>query len=138
MLNNATNFKLPLLTGKIVKGVVEDNNDPLHMGRLKVRVDGLHSIKMLTEDLPWVMSLEYFSNSNDDTITIGSTTYDKNELRNSVTHGRWHINYDTGIVTFYDYRKEYDYNFEEDIYMGDLYNFVYFNTMTENIKKKLH
>lgn len=64
MLNNATNFKLPLLTGKIVKGVVEDNNDPLHMGRLKVRVDGLHSIKMLTEDLPWVMSLEYFSNSN--------------------------------------------------------------------------
>lgn len=77
-------------------------------------------------------------NSNDDTITIGSTTYDKNKLRNSVTHGRWHINYDTGIVTFYDYRKEYDYNFEEDIYMGDLYNFVYFNTMTENIKKKLH
>ena len=63
MLNNATNFKLPLLTGKIVKGVVEDNHDPLHMGRLKVRVDGLHSIKMLTEDLPWVMSLEYFSNS---------------------------------------------------------------------------
>lgn len=61
MLNNTNDFKLPLLTGKIVNGIVEENNDPLHFGRIKVRVENLHSEKMKTEDLPWVMSLNYTS-----------------------------------------------------------------------------
>lgn len=61
MLNNTNDFKLPLLTGKIVNGIVEDNNDPLHLGRIKVRVVNLHSNDMQTEDLPWVMSLNYTS-----------------------------------------------------------------------------
>jgi len=37
-------------------GVVEDNQDPLELGRVRVRVEGLHSNKLEdidTEDLPW-------------------------------------------------------------------------------------
>lgn len=64
MLNNAVDFKLPLLTGKIVNGVVEDNNDPLKLGRLRVRVDNIHPSDMLTDQLPWVMSLNFYSSVN--------------------------------------------------------------------------
>ena len=39
-------------------GVVEDNNDPLKVGRVKVRVAGVHSSDktiLPTEDLPWAI-----------------------------------------------------------------------------------
>lgn len=64
MLNNSTDFRLPLLTGKIVNGIVEDNKDPMHLGRIKVRVDGLHSKKMQTSDLPWIMNTRFFSSAS--------------------------------------------------------------------------
>jgi hypothetical protein len=46
---------------KICRGVVEDNNDPLKLGRVKVRIWGLHTDKKIkddyegipTEELPW-------------------------------------------------------------------------------------
>jgi len=36
-------------------GVVEDNNDPKYLGRVRVRIQGTHSSKISTGDLPWAM-----------------------------------------------------------------------------------
>ncbi len=44
--------------GQFFTGIVEDRNDPLHLGRTKVRVVGLHThdkIDLPTEDLPWAI-----------------------------------------------------------------------------------
>ena len=41
---------------KIYTGIVENRNDPLKIGRCKVRVHGVHNsdtAKLPTEDLPW-------------------------------------------------------------------------------------
>lgn len=43
------------------KGVIEDNQDPLHMGRVKVRLFGIHSPSLVdvpTETLPWANVLQ--------------------------------------------------------------------------------
>lgn len=45
-------------SGQIYLGVVEDRNDPLEVGRVRVRVVGLHihdKAILPTEDLPWAM-----------------------------------------------------------------------------------
>lgn len=83
----------------------------------------------------WVSYI--LQNEENEIITIGTKDYERNKLRNSAIHGRWHINHETGIVTFYDYKKEYDYNFEEDIQLSDLLNYCYINTYSEPYKKKL-
>lgn len=44
--------------GQLFIGVVEDRNDSQQMGRVKVRVVGLHThdtTKLPTSDLPWAM-----------------------------------------------------------------------------------
>lgn len=44
--------------GQLFKGIVEDRNDPLHLGRTKVRVVGMHTHDktiLPTSDLPWAM-----------------------------------------------------------------------------------
>ena len=38
-------------------GLVEDINDPQQLGRVKVRVYGVHTKKILTKDLPWSISI---------------------------------------------------------------------------------
>ena len=47
--------------GQFYIGVVEDRNDPLQIGRVKVRVVGLHfhdKTVLPTEDLPWAMLMQ--------------------------------------------------------------------------------
>lgn len=47
--------------GQIYVGVVEDRNDPLHLGRARVRVTGLHTHDkevLPTNDLPWAMLMQ--------------------------------------------------------------------------------
>jgi predicted chitinase len=42
-------------------GIVEDRNDPLHIGRARVRVVGLHThdkTKLKTQDLPWAQLMQ--------------------------------------------------------------------------------
>ena len=42
-------------------GVVEDRNDPIQLGRVRVRVYGYHTqdkIKLPTIDLPWAYSIQ--------------------------------------------------------------------------------
>ena len=48
-------------------GVVEDRNDPLNLGRCKVRVAGIHThdkTLLPTEDLPWAQVLQPISGGN--------------------------------------------------------------------------
>lgn len=48
-------------------GVIEDRNDPLKLGRVKVRVFGLHihdKTILPTEDLPWAMIMQPLSGGN--------------------------------------------------------------------------
>lgn len=47
--------------GQFYVGVVEDRNDPLQIGRVRVRVVGLHihdKTQLPTEDLPWAMLMQ--------------------------------------------------------------------------------
>lgn len=51
----------PNTTGQLFVGVVEDRNDPLMVGRVRVRVVGLHyhdKEVFPTEDLPWAMVMQ--------------------------------------------------------------------------------
>ena len=64
MLSNATDFNSQVLTGKILKGEVVANQDPLHLGRIRVRISYLHPKEMLDEQIPWVMSFNFNSNPN--------------------------------------------------------------------------
>jgi hypothetical protein len=60
-------------------GIVEDNLDPLKMGRLRIRVIGVHTENrsqvgtpnqfLLTEELPWAMPAYPISNSNIDGVS---------------------------------------------------------------------
>lgn len=48
-------------------GVVEDRNDPLKLGRCKVRIVGLHDedkVKLKTADLPWTAATESINGAN--------------------------------------------------------------------------
>ena len=43
------------------QGVVEDRNDPLQLGRVRIRFVGLHTEdkqKIATEDLPWAYPIQ--------------------------------------------------------------------------------
>ena len=43
------------------QGVVEDRNDPLQLGRVRVRFVGIHTEdkqKIATEDLPWAYPIQ--------------------------------------------------------------------------------
>lgn len=64
MLNNATDYKPQVLQGKIAKGTVVINNDPLLLGRIKVRIDVLHPVDLEDENIPWVMTKNFLSSSN--------------------------------------------------------------------------
>ena len=47
-----------MITNQLYFGIVEARNDPLRLGRCKVRVAGLHTHDrqiLPTEDLPWAM-----------------------------------------------------------------------------------
>lgn len=51
--------------GQIYIGIVEDRNDPLHIGRVRARVVGLHihdKTVLPTEDLPWAMLMQPATN----------------------------------------------------------------------------
>lgn len=51
--------------GQIYIGVVEDRNDPLHIGRVRARVVGLHihdKTVLPTDDLPWAMLMQPATN----------------------------------------------------------------------------
>ena len=48
-------------TNQLYLGVIEDRNDPLMVGRVKVRVVGLHNpnkIALPTDDLPWALIMQ--------------------------------------------------------------------------------
>lgn len=64
MLNNATDFKSPILNGKVAIGTVAINNDPLFMNRIKVRIPYLHPDNMPDEDLPWIVKFTGVANIN--------------------------------------------------------------------------
>jgi len=64
MLNNTTDMEEPILTGKTAIGIVVSNNDPLHLGRIKVRIEELHPKDLENEHLPWVESWNFRSNAN--------------------------------------------------------------------------
>ena len=64
MLSNKKDYEEPLLTGKIVTGTVVFNADPLHLGRVKVRVPELHPKDLADEYLPWVESWQFRSSVN--------------------------------------------------------------------------
>lgn len=64
MLNNSIDFQSQSLFGKIVTGVVVDNNDPMHYGRLKVRVPDLLPAQLEDQYLPWVESWQFRSSVN--------------------------------------------------------------------------
>ena len=61
MLNNATDYKPQVLQGKIAKGTVVVNNDPLMLGRIRVRISSLHPQELEDENIPWVMTKNFFS-----------------------------------------------------------------------------
>ena len=54
------------LSGKLLKGIVVVNKDPLKLDRIKVYIKGLfpESLKTNTEYLPWIMSINSMSSSN--------------------------------------------------------------------------
>lgn len=64
MLNNAKDFTAPVLTGQIATGVVVSNSDPLHLGRVKVRIAELHPQNLEDQYLPWVESWQFRSSVN--------------------------------------------------------------------------
>lgn len=64
MLSNATDFKSRTLTGRIATGIVVINQDPLYLGRIKVRINELHPQTLDDENLPWVESWSFLSNAN--------------------------------------------------------------------------
>jgi len=60
----------------LYKAVVEDNNDPKRLGRVRIRVLGVHSAKLkdvATEQLPWTECIQPLNQGN----TLGSSTYMK-------------------------------------------------------------
>lgn len=64
MLSNKKDYEEPILTGKIVTGTVVYNADPLHLGRVRVRVPELHPQDLADEYLPWVESWQFRSSVN--------------------------------------------------------------------------
>lgn len=64
MLNNAKDFTAPILTGQIATGIVVSNADPLHLGRIKVRISELHPQNLEDQYLPWVESWQFRSSVN--------------------------------------------------------------------------
>ena len=64
MLNNTKDFSAPILTGQIATGVVVSNSDPLHLGRVKVRIAELHPQNLEDQYLPWVESWQFRSSVN--------------------------------------------------------------------------
>lgn len=55
MLNQARDLKSQSLFGKICFGYVVVNNDPLHLGRIKARVETLFPSNIEDENLPWIL-----------------------------------------------------------------------------------
>lgn len=48
-----------MLKGKVVRGTVVYNNDPLHFGRIKVKIDNLYPTDISNENIPWSMPLNF-------------------------------------------------------------------------------
>jgi len=60
----------------IFRAVVEDNKDPDLLGRVRIRVEGVHSPKLAnvkTEELPWTECMQPLNQAN----TLGTNTYMK-------------------------------------------------------------
>lgn len=56
-----------MINSQLYFGIVEDRNDPLKLGRCRVRIAGLHTHDMAilpTEDLPWATVLSPISNED--------------------------------------------------------------------------
>lgn len=56
-------------TSSLLRGTVVSNNDPLNLGRLKVRVDSVHQ-GIKDEDLPWCMPNSSSASANSGTFII--------------------------------------------------------------------
>ena len=54
LINRFTDGKPSLQLNHMHSGKVENNDDPEQLGRCQIRVYGVHSDKIPTEDLPWV------------------------------------------------------------------------------------
>lgn len=57
----------------IYKAVVEDNNDPLKLNRLRVRVSTVHGVKLGTKSLPWAVPASPIL--TEPTVPIGTIVY---------------------------------------------------------------
>ena len=60
-------------SGQFFVGVVEDRNDPLHLGRVRARIVGLHTHNqsiLPTKELPWAMVMQA-ANSNNSSEGVG-------------------------------------------------------------------
>lgn len=64
MLNQTRELKQQSLFGKIVKGKVISNDDPLHYGRVKIRIDSLHPQNLEDSNLPWVAAFNFSGGVN--------------------------------------------------------------------------
>lgn len=56
-----------MINSQLYFGIVEDRNDPLKLGRCRVRIAGLHThdaVTLPTEDLPWATVLAPISNTD--------------------------------------------------------------------------
>ena len=94
-----------MLDGKMYwfTGVVEDRNDPMSMGRVKVRVHGIHTddkTLIPTEDLPWSHVMTPITSSSLGGIGTSAT---------GIQEGSWVIGY------FYD-----GADMQENIILGTL------------------
>lgn len=64
MLNINSDINQQVLAGKILTGIVVDNNDPLYYGRIKVNIPSLYPQDLTSENLPWIESWQFHSSVN--------------------------------------------------------------------------
>ncbi len=71
----------------LLLGVVQDNNDPMQMGRLKIYVPALDSKSYKTDDLPWALYVTPFGGTVRD-MKVGR---EEKEVKNYSSYGMWAV-----------------------------------------------